>query len=82
MGAGQGCSEPNLRFLRMMTVRKQTMTGGLLRKSSGCTFWAFSDRPIWRIGGGHGAAIILGLHPNTLRSRMKKLELTRRADNA
>jgi chemotaxis protein methyltransferase CheR len=29
-----------------------------------------------RVGGGGGAAEILGLHPNTLRSRMKKLEIS------
>lgn len=29
----------------------------------------------WRIGGEEGAAMILGLHPNTLRSRVKKLGL-------
>jgi formate hydrogenlyase transcriptional activator len=27
----------------------------------------------WRIGGKNGAAVILGLHPSTLRSRMRKL---------
>ena len=31
----------------------------------------------WVIDGSRGAAKILGLHPNTLRSRMKKLGLTR-----
>jgi hypothetical protein len=31
----------------------------------------------WVIGGPRGAAEILGLHPNTLRSRLKKLGLTR-----
>jgi transcriptional regulator of acetoin/glycerol metabolism len=31
----------------------------------------------WRIEGEGGAAQILGLHPNTLRSRMKKLGITR-----
>ena len=29
----------------------------------------------WRIEGPRGAALILGLHPNTLRSRMNKLEI-------
>ena len=33
----------------------------------------------WRIEGPKGAAVILGLHPNTLRSRMKKLEIRRLA---
>ena len=33
----------------------------------------------WRIEGPKGAAVILGLHPNTLRSRMKKLEIHRLA---
>jgi formate hydrogenlyase transcriptional activator len=32
----------------------------------------------WVIEGPHGAARILNLHPNTLRSRMKKLGLTRK----
>jgi len=36
----------------------------------------------WRIGGDHGAAVILDLHPNTLRSRMKKLGLSKRIDRA
>jgi transcriptional regulator with GAF, ATPase, and Fis domain len=31
----------------------------------------------WVVGGPHGAAKILGLHPNTLRSRMKKLGIRR-----
>jgi formate hydrogenlyase transcriptional activator len=31
----------------------------------------------WVIAGPHGAAKILGLHSNTLRSRMKKLGITR-----
>jgi formate hydrogenlyase transcriptional activator len=33
----------------------------------------------WRIEGPKGAALILGLHPNTLRSRMRKLGVRRRA---
>jgi transcriptional regulator with GAF, ATPase, and Fis domain len=35
-----------------------------------------------RIQGAHGAATLLGLHPNTLRSRMEKLRITRRAPAA
>ncbi len=31
----------------------------------------------WTIEGAHGAAKRLGLHPNTLRSRMKKLGIKR-----
>ncbi len=31
----------------------------------------------WRIDGPHGAASVLGLHPSTLRSRMKKLGIRR-----
>jgi transcriptional regulator with GAF, ATPase, and Fis domain len=31
----------------------------------------------WRIEGPKGAALILGLHPNTLRSRMHKLGIQR-----
>jgi DNA-binding NtrC family response regulator len=31
----------------------------------------------WRIEGPKGAALILGLHPNTLRSRMQKLGIQR-----
>jgi len=31
----------------------------------------------WVVDGPRGAAKILGLHPNTLRSRMKKLGLAR-----
>ena len=33
----------------------------------------------WVIDGPRGAAVILGLHPNTLRSRLKKLGLSRAA---
>jgi formate hydrogenlyase transcriptional activator len=33
----------------------------------------------WVIEGSQGAAAILGLHPNTLRSRLKKLGLSRPA---
>ncbi len=37
----------------------------------------------WVVEGPHGAATILGLHPNTLRSRMKKLGISRpRADGS
>ena len=36
------------------------------------------DRTNWVIEGARGAAIILGLHPNTLRSRIKKLGLARK----
>ena len=36
------------------------------------------DQTGWVIEGPRGAARILNLHPNTLRSRMKKLGLTRR----
>jgi transcriptional regulator with GAF, ATPase, and Fis domain len=35
------------------------------------------DRTNWVVEGARGAAVILGLHPNTLRSRMKKLGLAR-----
>jgi formate hydrogenlyase transcriptional activator len=34
-------------------------------------------RTNWRIEGPKGAAVILGLHPNTLRSRLNKLEIRR-----
>ena len=32
----------------------------------------------WRMEGDRGAAVILGLHPNTLRSRMKKLGISKK----
>jgi formate hydrogenlyase transcriptional activator len=35
----------------------------------------------WRIEGPKGAAVILGMHPNTLRSRMSKLSLQRPSHN-
>ncbi|MGE0519070.1 MAG: sigma 54-interacting transcriptional regulator [Candidatus Binatia bacterium] len=35
------------------------------------------DEAGWRIDGPHGAAKMLGLHPNTLRSRMKRLGIRR-----
>jgi PAS domain S-box-containing protein len=35
------------------------------------------ERTAWVIEGPRGAATILGLHPNTLRSRMKKLDIRR-----
>jgi transcriptional regulator with GAF, ATPase, and Fis domain len=34
----------------------------------------------WRIEGPHGAAVVLGLKPSTLRSRMRKLHIDRSAD--
>jgi formate hydrogenlyase transcriptional activator len=40
---------------------------------------AVLDQTDWVIDGPRGAAKILGLHPNTLRSRMKKMDLSRRA---
>jgi transcriptional regulator with GAF, ATPase, and Fis domain len=36
----------------------------------------------WRVDGPHGAARILNVHPNTLRSRMKKLGIQRSEDKA
>jgi len=33
----------------------------------------------WRIEGPKGAALVLGLHPNTLRSRMRKLGIQKSA---
>jgi transcriptional regulator with GAF, ATPase, and Fis domain len=38
---------------------------------------AVLDQTQWVIDGPRGAARILGLHPNTLRSRLKKLGITR-----
>src|SRR5262249_17146604 len=38
---------------------------------------AVLEQPNWVIAGPHGAAKILGLHPNTLANRMKKLRITR-----
>jgi PAS domain S-box-containing protein len=35
------------------------------------------EKTKWRLAGPHGASAILGLHPNTLRHRMKKLGITR-----
>jgi DNA-binding NtrC family response regulator len=35
------------------------------------------ERTRWRLSGPQGASAILGLHPNTLRHRMKKLGITR-----
>jgi transcriptional regulator with GAF, ATPase, and Fis domain len=35
------------------------------------------ERCAWRINGPGGAAEILAVHPNTLRSRMKRLGLAR-----
>jgi transcriptional regulator with GAF, ATPase, and Fis domain len=36
------------------------------------------DQTNWLINGPRGAAQILGLHPNTLRNRMKKLGVSRK----
>lgn len=36
----------------------------------------------WRIAGEHGAAVILDLHPNTLRSRMNKLKITKTSQDS
>jgi hypothetical protein len=38
---------------------------------------AVLERCAWKVGGGGGAGEILGVHPNTLRSRMKKLGIVR-----
>jgi PAS domain S-box-containing protein len=40
------------------------------------------DQTHWRVEGSTGAAASLGLHPNTLRSRMRKLGITRKAEFA
>jgi transcriptional regulator of acetoin/glycerol metabolism len=38
---------------------------------------AVLEKTLWRIEGQSGAARILGLHPDTLRHRMKKLQISR-----
>ena len=38
------------------------------------------ERTAWQVEGDGGAAKVLGLHPNTLRSRMKKLAISRSAE--
>jgi len=43
---------------------------------------AVLERCGWRINGGGNAAAVLGLHPNTLRSRMKKLGIVRPPRNS
>ena len=56
--------------------------------SSNCTLEAIEQRHIeqalrrcrWRINGPGNAADVLGLHPNTLRFRMKKLGIRRPVD--
>ena len=35
------------------------------------------EQSAWIIDGARGAAKVLGIHPNTLRSRMKKLGIVR-----
>ncbi len=40
------------------------------------------DQTGWRIDGGSGAALVLDMHPNTLRSRMKKLGIEKRVGRA
>jgi transcriptional regulator with GAF, ATPase, and Fis domain len=35
------------------------------------------DRTLWRINGPKGAARILDMHPETLRSRIKKFDIKR-----
>ena len=35
------------------------------------------NKTLWRVDGQHGAALILDMHPETLRSRMRKLEIKR-----
>jgi transcriptional regulator of acetoin/glycerol metabolism len=43
---------------------------------------AILERCSWRINGAGNAAVQLGLHPNTLRFRMKKLAITRPASRS
>jgi transcriptional regulator with GAF, ATPase, and Fis domain len=40
------------------------------------------DETNWVIDGARGAALILGLHPNTLRSRMQKLGIKKQSSAA
>ena len=35
------------------------------------------EKTYWKVEGPNGGAVLLGLHPNTLRSRMKKLGITK-----
>ena len=57
-------SIPKNEFLPLMELEKRYITKVLERTS-------------WRIEGNKGAAFILDMHPETLRSRMRKLEIKR-----
>jgi transcriptional regulator with GAF, ATPase, and Fis domain len=52
---------------------------GSLESNTRSHILAALEQSGWVIDGPRGAAKILGLHPNTLRSRMKKLGLIRAA---
>lgn len=59
------------------TDRQETPPIETLESNERHHILAALEKAGWVIEGPHGAAKILGLHPNTLRSRMKKLGIAR-----
>jgi formate hydrogenlyase transcriptional activator len=56
--------------------------GGTLQEAERGHILAALERANWVIEGPNGAARALGLHPNTLRSRLKRLGISRPADES
>ena len=58
-------------------ARPETVTGGTLEEVDRAHILRVLDDSAWRIDGDGGAARKLGLHPSTLRGRMRKLGIRR-----
>jgi PAS domain S-box-containing protein len=73
-------------------AKRQSASSGALEPASGCAVPSAPrslkevershildalERTHWRLSGPSGAAVMLGVHPNTLRHRMKKLDIRR-----
>jgi transcriptional regulator with GAF, ATPase, and Fis domain len=63
--------------MRTPTSEHVVDTSGSLAEIERTHILSVLQRTRWVIEGQHRAAAFLGLHPNTLRSRLKQLGLTR-----
>jgi transcriptional regulator with GAF, ATPase, and Fis domain len=56
---------------------RQILSDHQLQKLERGSFLAALEQTGWRVSGKHGAAALLGIHPSTMASRMKKLGIRR-----
>ncbi|MBU0674453.1 MAG: sigma 54-interacting transcriptional regulator [Proteobacteria bacterium] len=73
------CPGPGFQLADNLTPASPSIpaTGGTLKEMERSLILATLAETEWRIEGKNGAAVILDLHPSTLRARMHKLEIIR-----